>query len=319
MSATGNETGHTGRIGTRSSNSSKHPGLANKTTLRRTSVEVKAAAKAKEAAKKAKKEAHEARIHRVAEFESREKTNEEQTDATPRPDFATRDSEISDGHSLAPPGESDDSDSVKPAEMPVPKARGRKKGIPAARRKELASIAEKPRDESEPVLSKKTQASTRKRPIMEETDTDGDGPPLRNWKPKAKRDGFTASKETPDEPEDFAADEEKNLPPPSKKPRNSNVKEKDSEAGRRKKKESIRDAIAAIQQATSADSGQASEKRGEDEVTAVEGGKKSKSSGGKRFGDGPQLNRQGEKNGGRSLIKRPNQNKDQIGLPGDAT
>ena len=57
------------RIGTRSSNASKHPGLASKPVTHRTSAEVKATAKAKEAAKKAKKEAQQARLKRVAEFE----------------------------------------------------------------------------------------------------------------------------------------------------------------------------------------------------------------------------------------------------------
>jgi hypothetical protein len=85
--STGN---NTGRMGTRSSNSSKHPGLLNKTNSRRTSAEVKAATEAKVAAKKAKEEAHEASIQRVAEFETNARTNEELADATPRPNFVPR-------------------------------------------------------------------------------------------------------------------------------------------------------------------------------------------------------------------------------------
>ena len=135
-----------GRIGTRSSNPTKHPGLSNKTTTRRTSAEVKAAAKAKEDAKKAKKEAQAARLKRVADFETTAKMNEDMADATPRPNFAPRGTHIdsdaghnSDGHTLAPPGESDDlsddSDFIKSAETPVPKI-----AIPT----QLATIAETP-------------------------------------------------------------------------------------------------------------------------------------------------------------------------------
>lgn len=299
----------TGRIGTRSSNSSKHPGLANKGTVRRTSAEVKAAAKAKEAAKNAKKKAHEARIQRVAEFESMAKTNEETMDATPRPNFAPRVNHTSPGpgpdNEIAPPGESDGNNSAILAETPAPK--------------KLATIAEDSGDESEPLS---LNIVPRGRPVypalalvLEETDTDGDSPPMRRW--RRKRDARRAAQ---DEPEDSVVAEEKDLPPPSKKSRNSNVEKPQPEAGR-KKKESVRNAIAAIQRDMSADSGQAREnlKQKEDEVTVIEpegNSKKSQSAGSKRFGDGPQWNRQEEENASGSLKKRPNQNKDQIGLPG---
>jgi hypothetical protein len=76
------------RMSTRPGNTSKHPGLPVASTTRRTSAEVKAAARAKEAAKKERKDAEIARIKRVTEFESKAKDNEDITDATPRPNFA---------------------------------------------------------------------------------------------------------------------------------------------------------------------------------------------------------------------------------------
>ena len=92
----------------------------------------------------------------------------------------------------------------------------------------------------------------------------------------------------------------------------------------KKKKASIHEAITAIQKGMNAmaDSGQASEKRGDFRVAMVEGGKSSKdvkSSGDKRFGDGPQWSKRGEENGGRSIIKHPNKDSDQIGLTVDTT
>ena len=106
-------------MATRSANSSKHPGLANKTTTRRTSAEVKAAAEAKEAAKAAKKEAQNAHIKRVTEFESKARDDEDLIDATPRPNFMPHGSHAdlgtseadrpnSDGHTYVPPDESGD-------------------------------------------------------------------------------------------------------------------------------------------------------------------------------------------------------------------
>src|SRR5712664_2678528 len=141
---TGDGTG-TSRIGTRSSNSSKHPGLAAKTTKRRSSADVKASAKVKEATKMAKKEVQTARIQRVADFESSTKTAEEVADATPRPKFAPcgtdLDVEISDGQSLAP-GESDD-------DIHAPRKRKR---IPAAKMKDLAPITEDSGDDGDIIL-----------------------------------------------------------------------------------------------------------------------------------------------------------------------
>lgn len=310
----------TGRIGTRSSNSSKHPGLANKGTVRRTSAEVKAAAKAKEAAKNAKKKAHEARIQRVAEFESMAKTNEETMDATPRPNFAPRVNHTSPGPgsdiSLAPPGESDGNnlpDSAILAETPAPK---KIPAVKAKNSKKLTTNAENSGDESEPLsLNIPRGRPVYPAPVLEETDTDGDSPPMRSW--RRKRDARRAAQDEPEDSESVVA-EEKDLPPPSKKSRNSNVEKPQLEAGR-KKKESVHNAIAAIQQEMSADSGQAREKQKEDEVTVIEPEgnlRKSQSAGSKRFGDGPQWKRQEEENAGGSLKKRPNQNKDQIGLPG---
>jgi hypothetical protein len=136
---------------------------------------------------------------------------------------------------------------------------------------------------------------------------------LKTQKPKAKQ-GNTA---------ESAADEGGEVLP-SKKPKVTKVSDVDMEQKVKKptsgkqKKESIREAIAAIQQATSADSSR------EVAVTVAEEGEKSKdvvsTASIKRFGDGPQWNQQGK--GGTDIkgtIKRPNQYKDQIDLPGDAT
>ena len=333
MSSTGNDTR---RIGTRASNSSKHPGLLNKPPSRRTTAEVKAAASAKETAKKAKKEAHDAHIQRVAEFESKARANEELADATPRPNFAPRvtnpDSDVSDGHPkalLVQTRESDDSDSDKPAETPVPKGK-KKKGIPVAKTKELASIPESSGDESEPITFVRRRLP--KGVVLEETDSDGFAPPFHITKAKHGR----IAGEAPDKPE---VEEEKGIPPlkRAKTTKVANdeveVEKLQAEAGKKKKKGSVREAIAAVQQATSADSRGQEEQRDD-----VEKKSKAVSTGVKRFGDGPSWNPRGEgeerrgeerrgeetqerveeKEGG-SFIKRPNQNKDQIGLPGDAT
>ena len=161
-------------IRTHHSNSSKHPGVPDKPSTRRSSAEVKVAAEAKEAAKKLKMEAQQARIQRVAEFERRAMTNEDLIDATPQPNFKPHATQpdydtahMSDGDMLAP-GESDDSESVMKLVLK------RKKVTPAAgKTKPLTTIAKNSADDSlsEPILLK---------PIMEVTDSDGDGPPLRN-------------------------------------------------------------------------------------------------------------------------------------------
>ena len=143
------------RMATCSSNTSKHPGLVNKTTTHRTSVEVKAATKAKEAAKVAKKEAQQASIKRIMEFETNARDNEDLVDATPQlnftpcgshsdSDICLRTSEVdgpnSNGNMYVPPDESDDEsdDSVKLAEA-TPAPKGRKKVTPAT-----ATKAKKP-------------------------------------------------------------------------------------------------------------------------------------------------------------------------------
>jgi hypothetical protein len=210
----------TGRMGTRPANSSKHPGLTNKPTTRRSSAEVQADAKAKEVAKRAKKEAHQNRIKRVADFESNVKANEDLTDATPRPNFAPRGNtnlDSDDGHN---PGAPSDSDFNQSTETPVPK--GRKKVIPA-KTKPLATIVESG-DESEPILSKKARAPPKKMIILEETDSDDFAPPLRNWIPRAKR-GYA----TKNEAESESATDESGEVPPSKKPKVAKVSEVDME------------------------------------------------------------------------------------------
>jgi hypothetical protein len=191
---------------TRASNASKHPGLASKPAPRRTSAEVKAAAKAKEAAKVAKKHAQEARVKRVAEFESNARNNEDLIDATPRPNFTPRgshpdldtglgtsedDGSNPDKHTSIPPDESgDESDNyIQSAEvMPIPK--GKKKAnlagiaqkVSSTATEQLATIAENSEGDSEPLALKR---ATRWGQIMEETDSDGVAPPFRDWKLRA--------------------------------------------------------------------------------------------------------------------------------------
>jgi hypothetical protein len=250
---------------TRASNASKHPGLANKPAPRRTSAQVKAAATAKEAAKAAKKQAEEARIKRVAEFESNARNNEDLIDATPRPNFTPRGShpdsdaglgtsedDVSnpDKHTYIPPDESgDESDNcIQSAEvMPIPK--GKKKAtlagiaqkVGSTATEQLATIAENSEGDSEPV--KRAKMSSRWGQILEETDSDGVPPPFRNWKPNTRG----RATETEDSESDMEV-------PPSKKPKvMEKVMEKEStEKPGKKKKQSVREAIAAIQQGQTA-------------------------------------------------------------------
>ena len=110
---------------------------------------MKAAAKAKETAEAAKKEAQNARIKRVAEFESKARDDEDLIDAMPRPNFmphgshadlgtSEADGPNSDGHTYVPPDESgDESDDVVEA-TPVPKG---KKKVTMAPTKATKSIA----------------------------------------------------------------------------------------------------------------------------------------------------------------------------------
>lgn len=254
-----------GRIGTRASNATKHPGLSKPKVVRRSSADVKTAALAKEAAKKSKKEAQQAGIKRVADFESMAITNEELGNATPRPNFAPRanlDSDscrVSDGNNQL-----NDSDvDIKSTKTSVPK--GKKKRGPAAgakgKKKQLPTVVESDND-SEPVfLSNLKKGRVPKRPILEETDSDGFSPPLKKWG-KSKVDPLEAAKNEP-EGRDI---------PPSKKlkvTKGSDVDIEVAEPG--KKKGSIRGAIASIQQETNAN---------------------------KRFGDGPQWSQRGKEGGG---------------------
>ena len=75
---------------THSANSSKCPGLVTQAKPRRTTAQVKADAEAKAAAKLAKKKERDARIKEVAEFESEAMEIEDLMDATPRPNFASK-------------------------------------------------------------------------------------------------------------------------------------------------------------------------------------------------------------------------------------
>jgi hypothetical protein len=266
-----------GRIGTRASNAAKHPGLTNKPVSRRTSAEVAAAKKAKEAAKKAKKEAQQARLERVAEFESQAKMNEDAVDATPRPKFPPRechfDSDaycISDGVTEIA-NQSDDSDDNK-SETIVPK---RKKKAPAA---ELTTIAESSADDNLDILFSdlKARGRLRKRPILEETDSDGFGPPLLNRMSKAIPGGAAENGL-----ENSAAAEGGDKPA-LKKPKLAKAPDVDDvvvkpDGHGKKKKDTVREAIEAIQK-------------------------------GKCFGDGPEWGKEGNRNA-------PDQ--DQIGQPAD--
>jgi hypothetical protein len=167
----------------------------------------------------------------------------------------------------------------------------------AAKTKELATIAEDSGNEG-PISMKKPHRVL-KRIIMEETDSDGFGPPLRNWIPKSKRGGITG--EALDKPEDTTVVEENNSLPPSKKAKIANVEKevenpKPEPNASKKKKVPVREAIAAM----------------------------TTQAGGKKFGDGPAWLQRGEgeerqeENGGGSFVRRPNK-KGQIGLPSDAT
>lgn len=79
---------------TRASNATTHPGLVTKSAARRSPGRAKAEKDAKKAAKAAAKqakiEAEQARLKRVADFESQVMMNEEVADATPRPNFTPR-------------------------------------------------------------------------------------------------------------------------------------------------------------------------------------------------------------------------------------
>ena len=193
-------------MGTRSSNSSKHPGLVTKTATRRSSAQVKAAAMVKEAAKKAKKDAEVARIHRVAKFEYDEKIAEDMAVATPRPNFTPGELMCgivnldSDELSLAPHRESSDSDN------PIPRPT---KKLPM-RKKKAAKKKNEDSESSDEIILYSVDPGFPKRLILEETDSDGHGPPAMSWRPRPKRLFNTDDDDTT---------EEKNIPsaPTSKK------------------------------------------------------------------------------------------------------
>jgi hypothetical protein len=249
---------------TRASNASKHPGLATKPAPRRTSAQVKAAAMAKEATKVAKKQAEEARIKRVAEFESNARDNEDVIDATPRPNFAPRgchpdsdaglgtsEDDVSNPDKHTPPDRSgDESDNCIQSEvMPIPK--GKKKAtlagiaqkVGSTATEQLSTIAENSEGDSEPLHVKraKTVSARWGQHILEETDSDGAPPPFRNWKPTTRRRAA--------ETEDSESDEV----PPSKKPKvMEKAMERESMEKPGKKKQGVREAIAAVQRGQTA-------------------------------------------------------------------
>ena len=305
---------------TRASNASKRPGLATKPAPCRTSAEVQAAAKAKEAASAAKKQAQEACIKRVAEFESNARTNEDLIDATPRPNFAPcgsqpdSDADLGtseddgpnpDKHTYTPPDESaDESDnSMQSAEiMSVPKGKkkttlaaaankvtksGMARKVGLATTKQLVTIAENVERDSEPSIFRRSDWW--KGQVLEETDSNGIAPPLRYWKPKAQgRDT-----EMVDSKRDTEA-------PPSKKPKVvKNAVEQESMEKLAKKKQSIHEAITAVQQgqmgASANGNGGVSEKQAEvaakEKVrVAVTEVKSQLRDVPKHFSDGPQWN-----------------------------
>lgn len=88
-------------IETRSSNRLTHPGLAIKTTQRRTSAEVQQEREAKAKAKAAQQEAKQQSIKRAANFEHAEMANEDIVDATPRPVFTPKPWPASNNHKNA--------------------------------------------------------------------------------------------------------------------------------------------------------------------------------------------------------------------------
>jgi hypothetical protein len=281
---------------TRSSNASKRPGLAAKSTPHRTSAEVKAEARAKAAAKAAKKQAKQDQIEHVAGFETEAIANEDLMDATPRPNFAPKyrtrvKSEDLESEDLEVDGPNADGDTYVPGEgnpadesddsarsteaMPIP---ARKKilapavaptkalkPVPARKvSKQLDTIAESSEDESEPPLSKVT--SKKRVMVVEDTDDDRIELPSKkakvNVKAKAK---VTKIQKT------ASSESDTDLPPPKKaKVAQKNIGQQDTaEKSGKRKKESICEAIAAVQERMApiaefdSNSGGASEEWGE--------------------------------------------------------
>ena len=133
--------------------------------------------------------------------------NEDMTDAMPCPNFAPRstnpDSDMGlCSDTLAPPGGpgdlSDDSEFIKSVETCVPKIT------------QLATIAKNSGAESEPGLSKKARVPP-KRIILEETDSDGFSPQMKNWIPKSKQ--YSSGDESEPEVQGSVAAESRDMPP----------------------------------------------------------------------------------------------------------
>jgi hypothetical protein len=161
-----------------------------------------------------------------------------------------------DKHTYIPPDESaDESDNSMQSVESVPVPKRKKKATPAAATKkatksgtnrkagltatkQLVTIAKIFEGDSDPVMVKRTKISSMRRQIMESTDSDGVNLPLRHWKPKAQgHDMETAGSES-----DMEA-------PPSKKPKGvKSAVEQESTEKPGKNKQSIREAIAAVQQ-----------------------------------------------------------------------
>jgi hypothetical protein len=204
------------------------------------------------------------------------------------------------------------------------------KPVPAIKvSKKLDTIAESSEDESEPPLSK--VRSKKRAMVVEDTDEE-----LLSKKSKVK------AKETKYQ-EMASSESEPDLPPPKK----AKVAQEDiglqgtvGKSGKRKK-ESIRDAIAAVQERTApiaefdSSSSGANEEWGE--TMAVKHTARGAVNNPKRLGDGPQWSRQGKGNGDKGrkegmvtdqsitncspvAVKRPNQNnmaRDEMNNPDD--
>jgi hypothetical protein len=173
--------------------------------------------------------------------------------------------------------------------------------------KQLATITENSEGDSESLLSKESRVVLRKRRmIIEDTDSDGIEPPPKGWKSKAKakakaKANITAAKDK----EVTSAESNMDLPPLPKK---AKVAKMDRGQDGGKKKEGVHEAIATIQQeqpvaVTEVDNG-----GGASGELGWAAGVRDKASEGvkdvpKRFGDGPQWNRQGEGNGDKGRMK----------------
>ena len=149
---------------------------------------MKAAAKLKKAAKAAKKEAQQAHIKHVAEYESRAKDNKILVDATPH-DTGSQVPvpNIGPDNSGGPPDES--GGFVRLAEETTLAPKERKKptsATKATKAKQLPTIAENSNNESVPLVSKKAPMLLQPFVILEETDSDGFGPPRGILKLKAR-------------------------------------------------------------------------------------------------------------------------------------